>query len=231
MAHKRTQSGTEKPADVPPFSPADSSGFDPGESSSAAARRAAARPENVATLPGRTSGDSFSDPITSATPSELARASGSQFVTGGDFPETLEGRGFIVDKSLLCKALLDSGKKAMRICLPRRFGKSFGLSVIAEFFNVVTIHDVTGGAGADGLDAAKARREEMFRGSLLKTSHPAFFNDHFAKYPVIRIDFKEVAGTSLGTFYKGVAEALSVTAGYWIRAYRRPGLVAPDAQP
>ncbi|KAJ2715667.1 hypothetical protein H4R19_001077 [Coemansia spiralis] len=194
MALKRTPSGTEKPADAPPSSPADPSG------------------------------DSFSGSVTSAAPPEFAGASGSQFVTGGDFPTTLEEGGLIVDKSLLCKALLDSGKEAMRICLPRGFGKSFGLSVIAAFFNVVTIHDVTGGAGADGLDAAKARRKKMFHGSLLKTSYPVFFDEHFAKYPVIRIDFKEAAVTSLGAFYKSVARALLLAAGYWVRAYNRADL-------
>ncbi|KAJ1732079.1 hypothetical protein LPJ61_002218 [Coemansia biformis] len=101
--------------------------------------------------------------------------------------------GFVVDKSLLCKAFLESHCTAPRVCLPRRFGKSFNLSVLERFFNVVTVHDCPDiGAENPDLDEARRRRERLFAGSLLKQNHPEFFDKHFARYPVIRIDFKLV---------------------------------------
>ncbi|KAJ2769454.1 hypothetical protein IWQ57_003099 [Coemansia nantahalensis] len=142
----------------------------------------------------------------------------------------------------------------MRICLPRRFGKTFCLSVIAEFFNVVTVNDVPrsadagdlGEAPAETLDEApaealaKARtgRRAMFSGSLLEQSDKnglmnrdgPFFARHFAKHPVIRIDFKEVSGSTVGEFYMYLAGALLESAYYWIAAYDRPELVKPSAQ-
>ncbi|KAJ2777594.1 hypothetical protein H4R18_005084 [Coemansia javaensis] len=119
-----------------------------------------------------------------------ARVEGKRVVVGTDFLKTLAKGGFIVDKSLACKALLESPNEAMRICLPRRFGKSFNLSVITQFFNPITTHDCVPGAGARDFTAAYTRRRQPFSGSLLQERHPAFFDEHFAAIPVIHLNFK-----------------------------------------
>ncbi|KAJ1718091.1 hypothetical protein LPJ61_006868, partial [Coemansia biformis] len=69
------------------------------------------------------------------------KVTGQRFKAGGGFLEISDGGGFIVDKSLLCKAFLECEDDVVRVCLPRRFGKSFNLGVLAAFFNVVTVND------------------------------------------------------------------------------------------
>ncbi|KAJ1718677.1 hypothetical protein LPJ61_006518 [Coemansia biformis] len=108
----------------------------------------------------------------------------------GGFLETSDGGGFLVDKSLLCKAFLECGSYVVRVSLPPRFGKSFNLSVLEQFFDVVTVNDCPQRTEEPNLDAARELRERRFANSLLKQRHPEFFKAHFARYPVIRIDFQ-----------------------------------------
>ncbi|KAJ1718346.1 hypothetical protein LPJ61_006680, partial [Coemansia biformis] len=118
-----------------------------------------------------------------------AKATGRGFIEGG-FLETSEGGGFRVDKSLLCRVFLECESYVVRVSLPPRFGKSFNLSVLEQFFNVVTMNDCPQGTEEPNLDAACELRERRFANSLLKQRHPEFFKTHFAHYPVIRIDFQ-----------------------------------------
>ncbi|KAJ2785792.1 hypothetical protein H4R18_000338 [Coemansia javaensis] len=92
-------------------------------------------------------------------------------------------KGLVVDKSLICWALVNAGHKAIRICLPRRFGKTFNLS------------------------------------------HPGFVDRHFAKHPVIKINFKAINGNTLGDFYSSLARALHDTATFWVDAHDNPELL------
>ncbi|KAJ2778511.1 hypothetical protein H4R18_004557 [Coemansia javaensis] len=134
-------------------------------------------------------------------------------------------QGLIVDKSLICWALVNAGHKAIRICLPRRFGKTFNLSVIECFFNVATRHDATRHPGEPSIDAACGRRRELFRGSLLEQEHPGFVDRHFAKHPVIKINFKAMNGNTLGSFYSSLARALHDAATFWVDAHDNPELL------
>ncbi|KAJ1719412.1 hypothetical protein LPJ61_006311 [Coemansia biformis] len=118
------------------------------------------------------------------------KVTGQRFKVGGGFLGISDGGGFIVDKSLLCKAFLEGKEDVVRVCLPRRFGKSFNLGVLAEFFNVVTVNDCPPDTDEPTLDLTRELRERRFADSLLKQNHPEFFMTHFARYPVIRIDFK-----------------------------------------
>ncbi|KAJ1724651.1 hypothetical protein LPJ61_005713, partial [Coemansia biformis] len=124
------------------------------------------------------------------TSSLPVNVTGRRFIGGVGFLETSDGDGFIVDKSLLCKAFLECGEDVVCISLPRRFGKSFNMGVLAEFFNAVTVNDCPPGTKKPTLDLARELRERRFADSLLKQNHLEFYEDHFAKYPVIRIDFK-----------------------------------------
>ncbi|KAJ2800219.1 hypothetical protein H4R21_003263, partial [Coemansia helicoidea] len=149
---------------------------------------------------------------------------------GEDFLETSNRGGFIVDKTLTCKALLESPDKAVRICLPRRFGKTFNLSVIAQFFNPVTVHDCLGGAGESHFKEAHGRRRTLFCGSLLEKRYPEFVEENFAKTPVIQIDFKNSDGESLGLFNKSLARVVYDATTFWVKAYRKPELLKDDAR-
>ncbi|KAI8318130.1 hypothetical protein GQ54DRAFT_336453 [Martensiomyces pterosporus] len=61
--------------------------------------------------------------------------------TGSDLGVMARNTGIIVDKALICKAFLKPGRAAMCVSLPRRFGKTFNLSITEEFLNVVNSSD------------------------------------------------------------------------------------------
>ncbi|KAJ1913794.1 hypothetical protein LPJ71_002443 [Coemansia sp. S17] len=109
---------------------------------------------------------------------------------GGDFGHIARKNGLIVDKMLICKALIDYNVEAICVCLPRRFGKTFNLSIVEEFFNVVTSNDVKPVDGAFDLEASRTERLKLFEEFLLHTTERELFDEHFCRYPVIRINFK-----------------------------------------
>ncbi|KAI8317996.1 hypothetical protein GQ54DRAFT_336526, partial [Martensiomyces pterosporus] len=76
-------------------------------------------------------------------PIDLApsKVSGTRIQTGSDFGVMARNTGIIVDKTLICKAFLKPGRAPVCVCLPRRFGKTFDLSTIEEFLNVVNSSD------------------------------------------------------------------------------------------
>ncbi|KAJ1850678.1 hypothetical protein LPJ76_006365, partial [Coemansia sp. RSA 638] len=134
----------------------------------------------------------------------------------GDFGRIFRRGGIVLDKSLLCKALFDTSSAPIRVCLPRRFGKTFNLSVIEEFFNVVTCKDAEPADGSIDEAAGRANRMKLFDDSLLRGEHPEFFEEHFCKTPVIRINMKNVAATSLGGFYEILAGSIYDAAEIWL---------------
>ncbi|KAJ2709421.1 hypothetical protein H4R19_004258, partial [Coemansia spiralis] len=159
-----------------------------------------------------------------------AQVVGNDIIVGSDFLSTLAGGGFIVDKSLICKVLLAKLGSALRICLPRRFGKSFNLAVIAQFFNPVTVHDWKGYAGKPDFDAARERRRQLFTNSFLGQHHADFVEKYFGKIPVIQIDFAGAGSASLGAFYGSLTTALHNAATFWVDAYMDPALLNDDAR-
>ncbi|KAJ2774042.1 hypothetical protein IWQ57_001008 [Coemansia nantahalensis] len=159
-----------------------------------------------------------------------ARVAGKRVAIGGDFLETSNKGGFIVDKTLTCKALLESPDRVVRICLPWGFGKSFNLSVIAQFFNTVTAKDCLSDTENPDLNAALERRRKLFCGSLLEQHHPEFVERHFATIPAIQIDFKVSFGKSLGSFYASLASAIYSAATFWVNAYAVPELLKGRAR-
>ncbi|KAI9506485.1 hypothetical protein BX070DRAFT_242958 [Coemansia spiralis] len=130
-------------------------------------------------------------------PSSPSKVSGSKIITGIDFGTMARKTGLIVDKTLVCKAFLASALTPLCICLPRRFGKTFNLSIIEEFFNVVNASDAAPADGHLDEQACRLSRRKLFEDSLLRTEESEFFDEHFCKYPVIRLDFKNVDGSSL----------------------------------
>ncbi|KAJ2541813.1 hypothetical protein GGF49_003339, partial [Coemansia sp. RSA 1853] len=122
--------------------------------------------------------------------SSSAKAHGTIIDVTGDFGTIARQGGLVLDKSLICKALFDTPSAPIRVCLPRRFGKTFNLSVIEEFFNVVTCQDAEPVDGSIDEAAGRANRMKLFDDSLLHEEHPEFFEEHFCKTPVIRITMK-----------------------------------------
>ncbi|KAJ2003257.1 hypothetical protein GGI04_003033 [Coemansia thaxteri] len=111
------------------------------------------------------------------------KVAGSRVSVGGDFGTIARRDGLIVDKTPLCYRLFEDVNEAACVCLPRRFGKTFNLSIVEEFFNVVAVDDVRSPSGRVDAVAGKAARFELFENSLLLTEHPEFFYAHFCKYP------------------------------------------------
>ncbi|KAJ2146633.1 hypothetical protein J3F82_004893 [Coemansia sp. RSA 637] len=133
--------------------------------------------------------------------SSPVKVHGTIINVSGDFGRVARQGGIVLDKSLLCKALFDT-PAPIRVCLPRRFGKTFNLSVIEEFFNVITCKDAKLVDGNVDKAAGRANRMELFKDSLLRGEHPEFFEEHFCKTPVIRINMKDTRVSSVG----GIAE-------------------------
>ncbi|KAJ2210167.1 hypothetical protein EV179_006408 [Coemansia sp. RSA 487] len=60
---------------------------------------------------------------------------------------------------------------------PRRMGKTTFLQTLANFLDIIG-------------DMPRSQREKHFRQCALYELHPEFFEENFAKYPVIMLDFK-----------------------------------------
>ncbi|KAJ2537749.1 hypothetical protein EV175_006628, partial [Coemansia sp. RSA 1933] len=135
---------------------------------------------------------------TAPKPTSPSKVSGSRVLTGGDFRILSCNTGVIVDKTLICKAFWMVRSSPVCICLPRRFGKSFNISIIEEFFNVPNSTDNAPVAGQLDENACRNARRQLFENKLLLTEEPDFFDDHFCKYPVIRVDLKGNADLEAG---------------------------------
>uniref|UniRef100_A0A1B6CQH1 AAA-ATPase-like domain-containing protein n=1 Tax=Clastoptera arizonana TaxID=38151 RepID=A0A1B6CQH1_9HEMI len=79
-----------------------------------------------------------------------------------------------VDKSLLIEFTIRTGRQII-ITAPRRFMKSTNLDMLCKFFSVESLHDV--------------EVFQTFRQTLIY-KNKAVFDEHFAKYPVVYVDFK-----------------------------------------
>ncbi|KAJ2390056.1 hypothetical protein H4S02_002060 [Coemansia sp. RSA 2611] len=119
-----------------------------------------------------------------------SRVHGAKANVQGDFEKVARRNGLFVDKSLLCKALYEAEGTPICVCFPRRFGKTFNLSVIEEFFNVVSNTDIAPEDGVVDHAAGRNSRLKLFERSVLHDDHREFFDEHFCKYPVIRITLK-----------------------------------------
>ncbi|KAJ2008221.1 hypothetical protein H4R26_000341 [Coemansia thaxteri] len=143
------------------------------------------------------------------------KVAGSRVSVGGDFGTIARRDGLIVDKTPLYV------NEAACVCLPRRFGKTFNLSIVEEFFNVVAVDDVRSPSGRVDAVAGKAARFELFENSLLLTEHPEFFYAHFCKYPVICISFKGDIASSSGEFHCCLAEAMADAVKAWLSRLKK----------
>ncbi|KAJ2808618.1 hypothetical protein H4R20_000777 [Coemansia guatemalensis] len=160
------------------------------------------------------------------------RVSGSKVAADINFADSDCSGVCKVDKSLVCKGFWEAIGKAGRICLPRRSGKTYNLTQLLLFFSLspeldyltsipdrVIHNSVVENNDIAELDlAAKCRlkRECLFEDSLLKTMHPAFYCEHFMKYPVLNISLSNCKGESLGDFIIKLCSAIEEVAQRWV---------------
>ena len=92
-----------------------------------------------------------------------------------DFKSLREDDKYFVDKSLFIKEIIEEDADVLLLPRPRRFGKTLNLSMLRWFFEV---------------SGNKEKRRKLFSG--LNIEKEAVFEEHFAKYPVICLSFKDV---------------------------------------
>ena len=90
-----------------------------------------------------------------------------------DFQKLRQKGAYFVDKSLFIKELLDHWSDILLITRPRRFGKTLLLTMLRYFF-----------------EKSDEDRTSLFEG--LKIYDTPEFREHFGKYPVIFLTFKDV---------------------------------------
>ncbi len=113
-----------------------------------------------------------------------------------DFRKLRESNALFIDKSLFIQEVLQTGAEILLIPRPRRFGKTLNISMLREFFEVKE-------GGKDFLE----RTRRLFSGlNIEKTTE---FNDHFARYPVIFLTFKDVKELDFEKSYKKIVSLLT----------------------
>ncbi|KAJ2084978.1 hypothetical protein IW138_006527 [Coemansia sp. RSA 986] len=91
-----------------------------------------------------------------------------------------------VDKSAAIADLMSPGAgKVIAGMYPRRMGKTTFLQTLANFLDIIG-------------DMPRNQREKQFRKCAVYDLHPEFFEENFAKYPVIMLDLKK--GILVGVF-------------------------------
>ncbi|KAJ1953739.1 hypothetical protein GGI12_005954, partial [Dipsacomyces acuminosporus] len=138
-----------------------------------------------------------------------------------------------VDKTLVCIGFWDMGAKSGRIHLPRRFGKTYNLSILRLFFSsslefedMARIPDSIISSNVDEMDTATKctkKREWLFGNSLLKSIHPSFFKAHFMQHPVLHISFASCKDATFAGFFSEICQAIVSAASKWLKELRRAG--------
>ena len=108
-------------------------------------------------------------------------------VGNSDFKDIIENKYYYVDKTGLVKDLLEPDlAKVTLITRPRRFGKTLGMSMLANFF------DITKDSKA------------LFNG-LEITKHTKLCSQWMNQYPTIFVSFKDVNGLTFSSAYEMLA--------------------------
>jgi len=99
-----------------------------------------------------------------------------------NFKEVIENNNYYVDKTKAIEDLLVSDAKIVLYTRPRRFGKSLLLSTLDYFFNIENNEE----------------NKSLFDNLYISKSKCM---EYFGKYPVIRLDFKDLKGNSYESVY------------------------------
>ncbi len=91
---------------------------------------------------------------------------------------------YVVDKSMFIKEFLQSQKQIMLIPRPRRFGKTFNVSMLRAFFDCTTDDNV-----------------KLFEGTEI-AQETEIMNTYCGKYPVISLTFKDIKADNWEDMYE-----------------------------
>jgi len=91
-----------------------------------------------------------------------------------DFKSIIENNYYFVDKSLFIHEIIEIQKQVILLPRPRRFGKTLNLSMLRYFF-----------------DINQAENKNLFTQLNIWQTNDTTIEEHFAKYPVIYISFKD----------------------------------------
>jgi len=89
----------------------------------------------------------------------------------------IEDDCLFIDKSLFIKDIIDNKDKVLLFPRPRRFGKTFNMSMLSYYFDIT-------------LDSKK-----LFKGLNISTCDKKYL-DEINKYPVIYLSLKKVKGST-----------------------------------
>ncbi len=112
-----------------------------------------------------------------------------------DFKELRQDNFLFIDKSFFISEIIETGAKVLLIPRPRRFGKTLNLSMLHYFFER---HDDK---------QERAEKEKLFNNLAIKKRK--VFKEHFARYPVIFITFKDVKRTNFSGSLFGIKRIIS----------------------
>jgi len=107
-----------------------------------------------------------------------------------DFRKLRESGSLYVDKTSLIQDIVDSGAEVLLFPRPRRYGKTLNLSMLRYFLE------------KRGEDLA-----HLFAGLTIEASEAA--REHFQRYPVIFLTFKDVKARSWGQCFEAMADVLA----------------------
>ena len=112
-------------------------------------------------------------------------------VGNSDFRDLIENGYYYIDKTGLIKDLLEFDlAKVTLITRPRRFGKTLGMSMLANFFDIAKDSDV------------------LFDGLEIK-NHGKICKDWMNQYPTIFVSFKDVNGRTFSSAYEMLTFTIS----------------------
>ncbi|KPA11938.1 AAA-ATPase [Candidatus Magnetomorum sp. HK-1] len=108
-----------------------------------------------------------------------------------DFKCLRESNSYYVDKSLFVEEILNCPYQVILIPRPRRFGKTINISLLHHFFEKTDMD-----------------KSFLFEGLAIKQSD--IFHEHFSKYPVIFMTFKDIKNDSFEASLTKIARLIHV---------------------
>jgi len=109
-----------------------------------------------------------------------------------NFKEIIENDYYYVDKSKAIEDLLTNKTKIILYTRPRRFGKSLLLSTLDYFFNIENNEE----------------NKSLFDGLYISKSECM---EYAGKYPVIKLDFKDLKGSTYESVFESLKSLMSIT--------------------
>ncbi len=101
----------------------------------------------------------------------------------------------VIDKTMLIADILDSGYKAMLFCRPRRFGKTFNMSMLKSFFEV--------GPGESPASGS------IFEGTHIWEARDGAYRAHLEAYPVVSLSLRAAKGMDWDAAFGAIGGAIA----------------------